>query len=653
MDRELCTYKTASPAEGLPTAANFHIQVINNHSNKNHYGETFILAFIPGEMHQRVFERAVVSFEDHYYRAEIEDDNFKRFSRSIRAINTGMEEIRQYYKVHRQAYNYSFCILTVTESDFLLSACGLSHVIAEDTSNRLHEVYVPEEFLEFSEIITGSHQDLNHLFLCLTDTNHPLLSSVIEQIAYSILLATKGRIQSPYLNMMVNFQTTPSTLSSNKTAVSALGIFTKTSNHFKKQYKAVKSRILSRRNTKNQTPNIQQQKTKPARKISHRIQTLWTKLWSTYINPNPLRALIVVGGVVALLIVGIIAWNIFGSNNKTSTQYQKIQSLYSNAQTSKTNQDVTNSETQFKQVLSEISQLSNAEKTALNKYASSHNQPSLEDMSKNSQIQLDEMHNIFRVSAAKTFSETNFSYSLISSSASQLNLLNPSNGKLLGYTTSNQKSTSKNQTSLIDSKWLVSSIDTPLTYAISQKSVFQIKPDLSAVEARTSATSWPNAQAAATYAGNLYFLMPSAGQIYRFRSVGSNQFGPQTNYLKTVDSSLNDAVSFVVNTTIYTTSKTGSIHQYSQNSLQSFTTTGLPTLTDVIQIAYRATPESLILLDTKQNSFTILSVQGNAATFQRELIVNNTTDISNFTVDEKNSLLYFVSKDGLYSLPLP
>lgn len=90
-------------------------------------------------------------------------------------------------------------------------------------SNRLHEVYVPEEFLEFSEIITGSHQDLNHLFLCLTDTNHPLLSSVIEQIAYSILLATKGRIQSPYLNMMVNFQTTPSTLSSNKTAVSALG----------------------------------------------------------------------------------------------------------------------------------------------------------------------------------------------------------------------------------------------------------------------------------------------------------------------------------------------------------------------------------------------------------------------------------------------
>lgn len=652
MDRELCTYKTASPAEGLPTAANFHLQILNNHSNKNHYGETFILAYIPDEMHQRVFERAVVSFEDHYYRAEIEDDNFKRFSRSIRAINTGMEEIRQYYKDHRQTYEYSFCILTVTESDFLLSACGLSYIIAEDNTNRLHEVYMPEEFLEFSEIITGSHQELRQLFLTLSTNTHPLSSSEKEKIAYSALLSTQGRTQVPWLNILINFHSPSPSRTVQATSSAAAGILSKTHKHIKKQYKTIKSRLLSKKSTKNQSPNSQH-KIKPTRKITNKVQSLWTKLWSTYINPNPLRALIVIGGIIALLIIGIIGWNIFGANNKTAAEYQKIQNLYSTAQTSKTNQDISNSETQFKQVLDDISHLSNAEKVAINKYATGHKQPSLEEIAQNSQNQLDEIHSIFRVSANSVLSESNFSYTLITNTNSQLNLFNPSTGKLLSYIAATKKTTSKNQTGLIDSNWIVSSADSPVSYAGSQKSVFQVKSDLTTAESRTAATAWPDAQAVGTYANNLYFLMPSTGQIYRFRSAGNNQFGPQTNYLKTNEPTLKDAVSFVVGNTIYTTTKSGNIRQYSQNAAQSFTTTGLPTLNNVIQIAYRTSPESLILLDTEKSSFTFLSIQGNNAIFQKELVVNNTTNITNFALDEKNNLLYFVSKDGLFSLALP
>ncbi len=651
MERELCTYKTASPAKGLPTAANFHFQVLNSHSNNNHYGETFFLAYIPGEVHQQVFERAIVSFEDHYYRAEIEDDNFKRFSRSIRAINTGMEEIRHYYKDHRQEYEYSICIITITESEFLVSACGEGYIIAEDSSHRLHEVYTPEEFLEFSEIISGSHKDLKHLFITLAESSNNPKSNSLEEIAYSVHLTTHGRVESAWFNLIINFDTQSQSPLGKLPVLASTGIIAKAHHNIKRHYRIVKSRIISKKTTQSQ-PSTHTHKTKPVRAITHRLQSLWTKLWSTYINPNPLRALLIIGGVIAIIIASIIAWNIFGSNSKTSTEYQKIQGLYTNAQASKTNQDTSNSEAQFNQVLKEISSLSATEKTTLNKYASGHKQPTLDEIAQYSQVQLDEIHNIFRVSATKTFSENNFSYSLLTGTSTQLNLLNPATGRLLGYITSSNKTTNKTQTSLVDSKWLVSSTDSPLTYALTQSSVFSVKPDLTVTEARTSASFWPSAQATATYAGNLYFLMPSAGQIYRFRSVGSNQFGPQTNYLKTNDPSLKDAVSFVVGNTIYTTNKSGNIRQYSQNTAQSFTTTGIPSLDNVIQLGYRSSPESLFLLDSSNNSFTLLTIQGNSAVFQKQLVVNNTTNITNFTVDEKNNLLYFVSKDGLFSLPI-
>ncbi len=651
MHKELCTYKSASPSESMPTAANFHLQVLNSHSNKSHFGETFILAYIPGDMHQRVFERAVVTFEDHYYRSEIEDTNLEKFSRSIRAINTGMEEIRQYYKEHRHNYEYSFCILTVTESDFLLSACGLCYVLAEDATSRLHEVYKPEEFLEFSEIISGSHNNLKQLFLAITNSQHVPLSAQLEDLAYSILLATQNRVELPWTTMEIGFQTPHQPINHSTTV--GTGIFAKTHKQIKKQYRSIKSRIISRGATPKASTVGAKTKSGPTKKITKSAQSFWTKLWSTYINPNPLRALIVIGATLAIIIAGVIGWNILGSSNKTSLQYQKIQNLYVSAQTSKSNQDIRNSESQFSQVIDQISQLSSSEKTAINKYAASRKQPSLDEITQNSQVQLDEIHNIFRIPATKVYSETNFAYSLLTLTSTQLNLLNPSTGKALSFNAVSKKTTSKNQSTLIDSKWLISSNETTSSYAISDKSVYQIKPDLTATESRTTSVSWPVAQSAATYANNLYFLMPSAGQIYRFRSVGTNQFGPQTNYLKSSDSSLNDAVSFVVGNTIFTTTKTGIIRQYSQNVAQSFTTSGTPQLNNVSQIAYRAAPESLVLLDIEKNAFIIFTIQGNTAVFQRELVVNNTTNITNFSINDKDNQLYFVSKDGLYSLALP
>lgn len=654
MEREICTHKTTSPSEGMPAAANFHFQILASHSNKSNFGETFVLAFIPGEMHQRIFERAVVSFEDHYYRAEIEDSNFERFSRSIRAINTGMEEIRQYYKEQRHQYEYSFCILSVTESEFYLSACGQTYIIAEDSSSRLHEVYKPEEFLDFSEIISGAHTDLDNLFLGVTSVDHHPISSLPEHLAYSILLATKGRTELPWLGTVLDFSSTNAEKHPAITQVPQTGMVRKAHKHLKMHYRTLKSRIVSKKHEKEQLPHTTtHHKTKPIKRIVLRLQSLWTRLWSTYINPNPLRAIIVVGIFLGIILASIIGWNIFGNNSKTTAEYKNIQNLYSQAQTSKTNQDTASAVAQFNQVINEISQLTSPEKTALNKYAQGHKEKSTDEILKSSQLQLDEIHNVFHVGATKVFTEANFAYSLLTNSLAGLTLLNSPTGKLLNYIPTTKKTTGKEQGALADTKWLISSDDTAQSYAVSEKLVYQVKPDLSVSESRTSAKSWPIAQAVATYSGNLYFLMPSAGQIYRFRSVGSNQFGPQTNYLKINDPSLNDAVSFVVGTTIYTTNKVGAIHQYNQNARQSFSTSGMPSLSSVSQLAYRTAPESLVLLDTEKGSFTFLNIRGNTAFFQKQLVVDNTTNITNFTLDEKNNLLYFVSTDGLFSLQLP
>lgn len=652
--------KSVSPPIDLRGQENFHYQHLHRQANASlSSGETYIAAFIPGKNHQQIFERAVVSFENHYYRSEIEDSQFEKFSRSIRAINTGMEEIRQYYKAKRQAFEYSFCILTVSGSEFLLSACGKTYIIAEDLNNRLHTVYSPEEFLDFSEVISGSTTQLVNMYLAVCSELYRPLQPDAKTLAHSILLVSQNRTELPWLALTLDYQTTAKTQAQAESKSKS-----KSSNYQKyfdiakktvgSYYSIAKSRVKSKQSSSVAVAEPSDSKSaKVSRKAKSSVQSMWNTIWSRYINPSPLRAIIVVGVIISAIIIGLIGWNIYQSNQKISSQYQQINSIYSQAQASKASQDTKTSENQYTQLLASISSLSAAQKTSLDKYAQSSRQTSLDDMVRNSQAQLDELHNIFHVTAQKVYTEDNFAYSLTTISGTVAYLLDPSTGKEVSYNLTNQKTSTKTSSSLNGANWLVSSPESPQVFATTPNKVFQIRSDLTTVEQKTSSPTWPNSQAIATYSGNLYFLMPSLGQIYRFRPTSGSQFGPQTSYLKAADAALKDSVALVVSGEVYTTTKTGQISKYSQGTPQTFTASRLPDLQSVILIGYRSDPEALILFDSTTQSFNYLAVQNNVASFKKALVVDNTTDITSFSLDEKNNLLYFVSKDGLYSIPLP
>jgi hypothetical protein len=655
MDSLLSRAKVVLPPVGLHD--NFHYQQLSRQANTGlASGETYIAAYIPSKMHQQIFERAVISFEQHYYKSEIEDSQFEKFSRSIRSINTGMEEIRQYYKSQRQKFEYSFCIITTHGNEFLLAACGQAYVIAEDQDNRLHELFSPEEFVDFSEVISGSSTTLRHMFLAISNENLPQTSTSKPKLAYSILLASEGRTELPWLAMTVDFQNSKSSSSVTSKADLARSKYSSLQKKLLAQFSILKTRLRPNQpvrstNAPHSTPQKPQAS---ANKVTHAAKSTWNKIWSHYINPNPTRVLVIIGLIAASVVIITILLSIYGSNQKVSHQYEQINSLYSQAQEHKNTNDKQTSESELNQVITDISQLSSADKAALTKYASSHKQPSLDDIATNSQSLLDELHNIVRVDSQKLYSEPNFAFSLLSQANNTLYMVSPATGKVLAYNTGNQKTASRTNANLTGTIWLTSSTETNQIFAGSPASMFLIKPDLTAVEQHTSSQSWPStAVALSSFTGSLYFLAPTPGQIYRFRPSGTNTFGTQTSYIKTNDPTLANATSLAVTSSIYTTTKTGQINQYTQGVSQSFTTANLPKLDNVTQIAYRSSPEMLILFDESAQSFTFLNLQGNTAIFTKEEVVKNTTNITSFSISEKENVLYFVSSDGLFSLPLP
>jgi hypothetical protein len=647
--------KSVSPPSGLRGQENFHYQHLRRQANTSlSSGETYIAAYIPGKNHQQIFERAWVSFENHYYKSEIEDSQIEKFSRSIRAINAGMEEIRQYYKSQRQAFEYSFCILTVSGSEFLLSACGKTYIIAEDSASRLHEVCKPDEFLDFTGVISGSTNQLKNIYLAVCNELYQPLIDDNGKLAYSILLASEKRTEVPWqaITLRVKSNIMPKGNSAKSDSKSPAKYFSTVKTTLTKGITTLKSRLRSRQVATHKTANSTDSKqAKPASKTKS-IQNFWTTLWSKYINPSPIRALIIVGLIIAVVIITIIGLNIYQGNQKISQQYQQINSLYNSAQSSKSAQDSKTAENQLNQLVSTISSLTPSQKSNLVKYANNNKKPSLDEMLTSANSLLDELHNIYRVGANKVYSEPNFSYSLTNISGNLAYMLNPNNGKLLSYDLTNQKTLTKSNSTLSNTNILTSSYDSPQVFASTPSQIFQIKTDLSAIEQKTASPTWPVAQAMSTYGGNLYFLATAQNQIYRFRSVGNGSFGPQTNYLKTPDPNISNAVSMVIANSIYTTTKSGQISMYTQGSPQTFTTSNLPTLQNVSQIGYRSAPETLVLFDSNKQSFVFLSVKGNTASFTKEIIVNNTTNITSFSIDDKKAMLYFVSSDGLFSLPL-
>lgn len=653
MESLLPKAKAVLPPVGLHD--NFHYQQLSRQANTDlTSGETYIAAYIPSDMHDQIFERAVISFEKHYYKSEIEDSQFEKFSRSIRSINAGMEEIRQYYKSQRQKFEYSFCIITTSGNEFLLAACGQTYIIAEDEENRLHLAYAPEDFVDFSEVISGTTTDIRNIFLAVCSETTAKMEHDLGSLAYSVLLASEGRTELPWLAATIDFYSKDQQNAKDNISNASRNRFSGLRTSIALQLAGLKKRMnVKKKSSQSSTHRTPTEKNKSESKVSLAAKSFWNNIWSKYINPNPTRVLIIIGLVIILIIGGSIGYNIYNTNQNISTQFQNIQSLYTSAQSANSNANKGVAEDKLNQVIETINQLKPTEKAAIIKYAQSHKQPSLDEIATNSQILLDTIHNINRVDGQKVFSEADYSYTEIALINNTAYLLNPQSGKIASYNITSKKGINKTNASLTGMIWLTSSSETNQIFAGSPQSIFQIKPDLVAIEQKTSSSTWPIADAFSSYSGSLYFLMPSQGQIYRFRPTGTNQFGPQTNYLKSADSSLTTASAMSVANTIYVSSKTGQISLFSQGSSQIFTTTGLPKLDNVAQLAYRATPESLILFDVSANSFTFLSIQGNSAIFTKEYIVKNTTNITSFTIDEKNNLIYYTCSEGLFSIPLP
>ncbi|MFA5926427.1 MAG: hypothetical protein WC831_05910 [Parcubacteria group bacterium] len=151
-----------------------------------------------------------------------------------------------------------------------------------------------------------------------------------------------------------------------------------------------------------------------------------------------------------------------------------------------------------------------------------------------------------------------------------------------------------------------------------------------------------NAKSMKAYLTYLYFLDPSANQIYRYpRAEGG--FGEKQDWLK-AGSDIKNTADFAINDDIFAASEDG-INAYLQGKEDTninFEKTRLPLSID--SICSEPDMEFIYVLDSKNHRVVQYSKDGKISTqYWNESI----SGIDNFTVDEKNKSVYLIEKNSI------
>lgn len=165
----------------------------------------------------------------------------------------------------------------------------------------------------------------------------------------------------------------------------------------------------------------------------------------------------------------------------------------------------------------------------------------------------------------------------------------------------------------------------------------------------TADSQWKNADDIDTYDKFVYFLDKKNNQIWKYERRVSG-FTKSAPWLKE-EYDLSNIISFTIDGSIYALDKQEGIVKFYRGKKISYTVEGLPEEKVIGDVIYTDENSSYIfVLNKSKNIITILNKGENSATYNRQIVLENTENIKN--ISTYNSQIFLLGDKKVYSISL-
>ncbi len=197
---------------------------------------------------------------------------------------------------------------------------------------------------------------------------------------------------------------------------------------------------------------------------------------------------------------------------------------------------------------------------------------------------------------------------------------------------------------------LAASSDNNQTYALSADGVIQLDTQTQEQKSLELSDATGSVDLMA-YANRLYVLQPKGlgeGQIYRYARAGG-EFGSATKWIEAKTTELDNAVSFVIDGSVFVLKKDGTILKYVNGSEVGWNT-GLvdPPITTASDIW--TDPDSLFIYVLEPATKRLIVFKKETGEFVLQYRSDTFQELTDFVVDEKDYTIYLLTGSKLYSI---
>ncbi len=577
-----------------------------------------------------------------------------RYNNALSEVNKALKQLDIYYAKNKKRFHVEGIIGVVLPTQAWLSSCGESqaYLCRENGCKKLFNESNHQKPNIFHRSVIVNTQINDHIIL----TSSRFSDRVPKTILQNFISSENQRFEQ-FKNEIVSLESSNLAAISitlkvvKKTAEEPIAPDTKTisrkinNSSRLETFKHVYTLVISR---------IGKVGKKIFQPIGEAFKLLWNMLWSKYINTRPLLSLTIFSILVVIVITLISYFVIYNPHNQSLhsnyMQMQKELTLIESLSSSNKTLALQN----INKLRDSINNLPPKDRQAINSIESKAKQPTLDDLLAKIVVIEDKINNVYRLTPVEVYSSSKEAkYTVSAILGDNLYTVDTLSGDVLAINI--KGSTSKIIASKPELKFAENiSTGSVNTLLISVKNdIYQVTTSGEVTKQANTSGNWPTSKEITTFANSLYLLSPENDQIYKFSKL-TNGYGPKSNYIKNSSAGLlNGASGMAINGGVFVSLESGNILYFNQGIQKDFSVTNPPTdMQNINGIAFSEDPDKLILLNTSKSAFIVLTVSDTGAQYDKEVVVNETTDISSFVLSNNNKDVYFTTNKSVYKLTI-
>ncbi len=625
----------------------------------------------------QVVDLVIKTMGEEYYNKKFQDEPNIRFEKSIAALNTQLAKL--YSSHHGKHINNLSAVIAVIDQDQLyLSQTGKAHARlyrsgkATELSEGLSTVSNPQK--TFHGIAEGSLKQKDKLVFTSPAILFEFQAKQLDQMIVDNSPASAVQKMSHQLEGQDSSARCAALIVEltdlNQAADEPLDAHPDTAMVGKPQtkldeVKAATTPIAAKASQKALTAVTKSRTwwhTQALPVAKHHTKSIWNRLWVKYINPNPRKALALVGGMVILLGVSIYAFSVNHVNYRgLVVDYKEVIAL---TETAEAKQNLGEAQASQQTLASAKAKLENITKTYTPKQVSkaistdkdlATQQNIAPAKLRTRQITLDDkLNNITRLTFNNVVdftSKKNFQASFLVRLDDRLYCVDTSSGSLYQVDTSKNSATVVAQNSALKSAVAAtpSSLGDSIYLLTSIPNVLQYSPGKTLFTVKLSGGDWTAGNAIASYIGNLYILSPQNSQIYR-HSRTSIGFSASSSYIKRTNTvSVSKGQGLAINGTILVANGSSKITTFSNGLGAEESVAKLPSSVQGFKRIQLQSDQALLTLDTDGLHLYSITSSADSYAFRQQYVSPSNTRVEDFVVTSDGTLYVLSGKKILVS----